>query len=294
MAAGRFQFVLTYPHLYNYGFDHKMINHPAGQQVWRWSVDAGAYVLFEKHVDLEQGALGLPVTTGDRLRWLANEGEAVFRAGGYDKAVQRYEEVLRLAEAENWRGNGQEADWQAYAAFRCAETFLLLGQPSSGLPAMQAVATEMDGDLLGELAQAFLEGYGDGSSPDAAARGVAAMQAVDLYTHFYYERTGALRFSMDANGILYPGAGLAAYLIAHPNLIGNLSALRAGLLEIGFSVEEVVPVEGGDLRITLRLPDAPNADGDIVPWLLTDDGGGWRISLPINAGEWPSEGSFTP
>jgi len=294
MAKGRFQLVLTYPHLYNQGFDHKMINHPAGQQVWRWSVDAGAYVLFEKHVDLEQGALGLPVTTGDRLRWLTNEGEAVFRAGGYDKAVQRYEEVLRLAEAENWRGDGQEADWQAYAAFRRAETFLLLGQPSSGLPAMQAVAAEMDGDLLGELAQAFLEGYGDGSSPDAAARGVAAMQAVDLYTHFYYERTGALRFPMDANGILYPGAGLAAYLIAHPNLIGNLSALRAGLLEIGFSVEEVVPVEGGDLRITLRLPDAPNADRDLVPWLLTDDGEGWRISLPISAGEWPSEGSFTP
>jgi len=296
MAKGRFQFVLTYPHLYNYGFDHKMVDHPAGRQVWRWSVDADRYVLFEEQVDLTQSAGGqdFPVTIGDRLRWLTNEGEAVFRAGGYEEAVRRYEKVLRLAEAENWRWDGQEADWQAYAAFRRAETFLLLGQPSSGLPAMQAVATEMDGDLLGELARAFLEGCGDGSSPDAAAQGVAAMQSVDLYSHFYYERAGVLRFPMDANGILYPAAGLAAYLNAHPDLVGNLSALRGGLLEIGFSVEEVVPVEGGDLRITLRLPDAPNADGDLVPWLLTDDGGGWRVSLPISAGEWPSEGSFTP
>jgi len=70
--------------------------------------------------------------------------------------------------------------------------------------------------------------------------------------------------------------------------------LRAGLLEAGFSAEEVAPVEGGDLRITLRLPDAPNADGDLVPWLLADDGGGWRVSLPISEEEWPVVGWFTP
>jgi len=119
------------------------------------------------------------------------------------------------------------------------------------------------------------------------------MQAVDLYTHFYYERAGALRFPMDANGILYPGAGLAAYLNANPDLVGKLSALRAGLLEIGFSVGEATLIAGGDLRITLRLPDAPNADGDLVPWLLTDDGGGWRVSLPASVHEWPTLGTFT-
>ena len=304
MGKGRMQFILTYPHLYNHGFDHKMINHPAGQQTWRWSADAGRFVLFEESVDLEQSAWqpGLPLKTGDRLRWLTNEGEEVFRAGQYEEAVQRYEEVLRQAEADDRHQEEQEPDWRAYAAFRRAETLLLLGQASSGLPAIQAVATEMEGDLLGELARTFLQGYGDGSSPDAAARGVAAMQAVDLYPYFYYERAGALRFPMDADGILYPGAGLAAYLNAHPDgstelaevLARNPSALRAGLRAIGFAVEEVTLVEGGDLRITLRLPDVPYADGDLAPWLLTDDGGGWRVSLPISEGEWPAVGWFTP
>jgi hypothetical protein len=292
---GSLQIVLTYPHLYNHGFDHKMVNHPAGQQVWRWKPGAEKFVLSEEQVDLEQSAWesgsepGLPVTAEDRLRWLTNEGEAAFRAGRYQEAVPLYEQVLAEAGAEDWQPETDEPDWAAYAAFRRAEALLLLGQaeyyrPSaSGLSAMQAVAREMDGDLLGELARAFLESYGEGvaplTGPDAAARGVAAMSAVDLYDHFYYERPGALRFPMDAAGILYPGAGLAA-------------SLHAGLEDVGFAVEEVALLDSGDLRITLRPPRMPYAGQDLVPWLLTEEGEGWRVSLPSSEGEWPTLGMF--
>jgi heat shock protein HslJ len=303
-GKGSLQIVLTYPHLYNHGFDHKMINHPAGQQVWRWNPGTEKFVLSEEQVDLEQSGWesglepGLPLTAEDRLRWLTNEGEAAFRAGRYEEAVALYEQVLAEAGAEDWQPETDEPDWAAYAAFRRAQALLLLGQALAGLPEMEVVVTDMDGDLLGKLARAFLDGYSDGvaalTDPDAAARGVAAMQAVDLYSHFFYEGPGALRFPMDARGILYPGAGLAAYLSAHPDLASDPVALRAGLLEIGFDVEEVTPVEGGNLRIRLRPPEMPYVGAAPAPWLLTQGGGRWSVSLPISGQEWPTVGMFSP
>jgi hypothetical protein len=292
-GKGSLQIVLTYPHLYNHGFDHKMINHPPGQQVWRWRPEAGRYVLFEKEVDLEHNSGGLPAAASDRLRWLTNEGEEAFRAGQYEEAIARYEEVLRRAEAEDWQPGGDEADWRAYAAFRRAEALLLLARPDEGLPALEAVVTDMEGDLLGDLARAFLQGYGSGEDPDAAARGVAAMQGGDLYAHLYYERPGALRFPMEASGILYPGAGMAAYLNAHPDLAGDLPALRAGLAEIGFQVGGVLADENGDLSIIVPLPNRSYAYGQ-DSWVLAVDGDRWHVSLPVSEGEWPVVGWFAP
>jgi heat shock protein HslJ len=281
-------------------FPLKMVNHPPGRQVWRWNPGAEEFVLSEDHVDLERSAWGsgsepdLPVTVGDQLRWLTNEAEAAFRTGAYQEALRGYGEVLRQAEAGNWHPEEGEADWRAYAAFRHAGTLLLLGQPSSGLPEIAALATEMEGDLLDELARAFLEGYGDGSSADSVAGGVAAMQAVDLYAHFFYERPGALRFPMDARGILYPGAGLAAYLTAHPEIADDPSAVQVGLQALGFDVEEVTLLEGGDLHITLRLPERPYAGKDLALWLLTPSEGAWHVSLPVGGSGWPTVGTLVP
>ena len=300
---GQVQIALSYPYLYNEGFDHKMVNHPQGRQVWRWDAGRGRFVLSQEHVDLERSSwdANAPVSTGDRLQWLTNEGEQTFRAGAYKKALGWYNEVLRLADAEGWQAKDVSPDWRAYATFRRAETLLLLGQPDDAPPpgyavdgrtALQAVVTGMQGDLLGDLAQTFLEGYSDGSSAGATARGIAAMQQVDLYSHFYYERAGALRFPMDARGVLYPGAGLAAYLNTHPDLEDDPAGLRAGLLEAGFSIEDVTVTEGGDIRIALRLPNAPNADGALAYWRLKRDETGWRVLIPEPWEEWPTVGWF--
>lgn len=288
----RRQFVLTGPYLYNHGFDEKFAPHPAGEQIWRWSEEAGRFVLAEAKVDLEHndGHLGSPAEIGDQLRWLTNQGEEAFRAGLYEEAVRSYEQVLSEADAHNWQRPEWDADWRAYAAFRRAETLLLQANPA-GLPAMEAVASSLKGDILGELAGAFLQGYGDGSKPDAAARGVVAMQAVDLYGYFYNRSEGTL-VMMDADGILYPAAGLAAYVNAHLDLIDDLPALEAGLREIGLPAEVSVPGEG-TLRFTLLVSDAPNAYGELEPWLLTDQEGIWRVSLAAGDYEWPTIGAFT-
>ncbi len=316
-GAGGQQIVLRYPYLYGDGFDHKMVNHPLGQQIWRWDENAGHFVRVETSVDLERSGWSLeaPVSTGDRLRWFANEAERAFRSGDYNRALSWYNEVLRLAAEEKWVPGKDEPDWAEYAAFRRATTLLLrkqldenppTGYSADGLVAMQFVVSRHQGDTLGELAGAFLEGYGDGSGEDAAVRGVATMQKVDLYTYFYErgDQPGVLRFPMDAAGILYPGAGLAVYLDANLSTVDDPEGLRAGLAEVGFTVEDVKRTDEGGIQVTLRLPDAPNAEGGPVVWTLVQGGSGWQVtgngdpyasfeSLVLDrSADWPVVGDF--
>jgi hypothetical protein len=297
-AAGRSQVVLTYPRLYGQGFDHKMVNHPLARQVWRWSSEAGRFVPAEQSVDLSGSAWGpeMQPTVEDRLRWLTNEAEALFRSGDYEQAVAGYDGVLRLSAEENWQPAEGEADWPALAAFRRAEAFLLGDNDVEGVEAMAAVAEHYAGDLLGELAASFLEGYGAGSGPEAASRGVAAIQGVPLYDHFYYEEPGALRFPMDAAGILFPGAGLAAYLDAHPWLASDAEGLQAGLGEAGYDVVEVALVDGSsEVQVMLAAPQLPyEGEGSPTVWLLAPGAEGWHVVHPAtgNGNGWPTVGTF--
>ncbi|MFW6136422.1 MAG: hypothetical protein ACOC7N_06335, partial [Chloroflexota bacterium] len=213
-SPGRQQIVLTYPHLYTHGFDHKMLNHPVGRQVWRWDSEAERFVLADRAVDMSQSGWGpeMEITTEDRLRWLTNEGETSFRTDRHQEALSAYEEALALAAAEEWAPEEGEPDWVGLLRFRRAETLAHLGQVSDAVRAMEDVASDYEDDLLGELAAAFLAGYGDGSGPDATEEACAALRQLEkrVGDHFYHEREGALRFPMTAAGILIcepdPGA----------------------------------------------------------------------------------------
>jgi hypothetical protein len=278
--AGAQQIVLTYPHLYGDGFDHKLLNHPLARQIWRWDGAAGRFRLADKTIRQPHMSWGPQPqeTPEDWLRWTVNEGEGALRAGAYTAALEQYEQALGMAEAQGWTPEDDQPDWAGYTRFRKAETLALLGRDAEALDEMSALAEVYAGDLLGALAAAFLSGY-EGTpqgSPDAAARAVAAMQGVDLYNHLTYERGGALRFPMDAAGVLYPGAGLAAYLDAHPELASDPQNLLAGLQAVGFDATDVKLV-GMEMQVTLRLPQASNTEGALVVWRLTSDGGGWRV-----------------
>ena len=213
--TGKTQIVLSYPRLYALGFDDKMLPHPRAQQIWRWDADTGHFMLAVEHVELARAVYATDsyITLTDHLRWWVNEGETAFRQGQYAEALAGYEKVIAMAEAEaweptvrkNWGAAQKEPHWSAYAEFRRAETLFLLGQEAVAVPAMQAVAETWEGDLLGDLARAFLTGYGDGGA-DAAQRGIQEMrQTVDLEEHLYYSRPGTLRFPLDAEGILFSG-----------------------------------------------------------------------------------------
>lgn len=303
-APNRQEIILTYPYLYQHGFDHKLVNHPLGQQIWRWDIATTQFELASEEVDLEKSGWGAgsPSTVEDQLRWLTNEGETAFRAGDYEVALDLYNQVLIEANAENWQPEAEQPNWTAYAAFRRGQTLLLQSQPDSNAPidlatdgvaALQVVAAEYEADVLGQLAQTLLDGYGDGSEVGAAARAVALMQSVDLYSHFYFVEPGALLFPMNADGILYPGAGLAAYLNARPALVDDPAILQAGLAEVDFTVKAVT-VEGEQIQIDLRLPDAPYADSRrLETWTLVQNEREWQVLLPSSNSEpWPIVGGF--
>jgi len=205
-VPGRQQIVLTYPHLHTHGFEHKMVNHPIGRQVWRWDGNLERFVLADKTLDLSESGWGreMAVTTEDQLRWLTNEGETAFRAGLYEEALSAYDEALALAQAEDWTPAADEPDWVGLLRLRRGETLAHLGQATEAVTALEGVASDYEGDLLGDLAATFLAAYGDGSAPDAAEKGCTALQQLRdrVEDHFYYERQGALRFPMTATGIL--------------------------------------------------------------------------------------------
>ena len=54
----RQEIVLTYPYLYDQGFDHKLVNHPLARQIWRWDAEAGQFTLANETVDLMKSAWG--------------------------------------------------------------------------------------------------------------------------------------------------------------------------------------------------------------------------------------------
>lgn len=278
------QIILSYPYLYPNGFDHKLVNHPLAQQTWRWNDEANRYVFVEMNVEFVSMTSDLPATTEDRLRWGVNEGETAFRAGEYHSALAHYNEALALAWAENWTPDSTQPDWRGVAALRRAQTLLLLRENDpappanyapNGLTAMQTLLASYQSDKLGELARAFLDGYGDGSSGDAVIRAIAAMQRVDLYSYFYAgTEDRALRFPVDAD-LLYPMAGVTAYLNRYPETAADPAGLRAALVELGFPISALT-ASNGDLLLQFDPEAQPNA---AVPWVLTLDGDRWRAQL---------------
>jgi hypothetical protein len=223
----RQQIVLTYPHLYAHGFDHKMLNHPLGRQVWRWDGETGQFVLSEREVDLSQSGWGpdAEITVEDRLRWLANEGETAFRIGHYEEALTTYDDVLALDAADDWTPAKEAPDWIGWVRFRHAQTLAYLDRADEARSNMRKVASNYEDDLLGELATAFLSGYGDESSSNAATTAYKALRELDerLRDHLNYGREGALAHPMTTEGVLCcePGTSEAGHPDGRWPLVGG-------------------------------------------------------------------------
>ncbi len=290
-APGRQQFLLTYPHLYRDGFDHKMVNHPLGWQIWRWDEAVGHFVLAEKGIDREHSGWGpeAPVTMGDRLRWQINEAETAFRSGDYETALKEYERALAMA--EGWSRESGEPDWAGVARFRQGEILLLVGRTSEGRAELRAVADAYADDLLGELAAACLSGTEE-DSPDAPAHCIAAMQQVQLWYRMEEQcGRGALCFPLYSTDILYPPAGLTAHLNTHPELSGDPETVRAGLEAVGFALDEIRQTDGGSLWLIVQAGGIP------TEWTLVRDASGrWQPYQPPPCSPprpcWPRVGGF--
>lgn len=91
------------------------------------------------------------------------------------------------------------ANWAGWIRFRRAQTLAYLDRPEATRPEMQTIAAAYPDDPLGELAVAFLVGYGDGSDESAAAQGYTALRVRDYIQN---ERGGTLRYPMITEGLL--------------------------------------------------------------------------------------------
>lgn len=297
--AGAPTLTLTYPVVYSDGFDHLRLPHPTGQQIWQWSDAQQQVVRLSRTVEPVAAPPATFTRTVDQLRWQINDGELAFRAGDAAVALVAYNAALTLAASENWSPEGDEPDWRAVAAFRRALTLTLLDTedpdppadyPADDLTALQDIVTTYQGDILGELAVAFLDGYGDGVGRAAVARGFGAMQRIDLDGYFLDSpQAGTLRFPVDAS-LLYPVGGVIAYLNAFPDATTDTSALQTTLIELGFPV---LALQQDDDGLLLQFdPDAARTAA--VPWRLTPTDAGWQAAEMNRqrASDWPRVGGF--
>ncbi len=245
-------------------YDHKLLSHPRLTRTYRWQ--AGSLILDQTTVDA-------PAT----VRQQVNVAESAFRKGQLDQALAAYsravEDTTLAQESET-----EQVDWRAYAEFRIGEIEALQGNASAAQEAM-ATAAEA-GPSLSDLAAAFLEGYGDGN----AARGLAAIQRVNLAGQLYFGKGGNLGFPMDAAGILYPGLPVAAYLNARPEAgRGSGEALTSKLRDLGLDVASSAIVDlDGDGRpevvvvLNQAMPKEVARSGQRqTVWLLTRGEDGW-------------------
>jgi hypothetical protein len=283
---GTTAFQLTYPYLYGSGFDHKLLNHPIGREVWAYDTNSGRYTLESRRVDLGESLYG-ESTLEDRLRWGVNEGERLYRRGDFSAAVPLYEAVRELAAAEGWTPPDALTDWDAFAAFRLMALAALTGDDP--MPLAEELLAVYGDTILGGLVRTFMNAYGDGTIANAAARGIAAMQNVDLATAIFNDEAVPLLFPVDARGVQYPAAGVVAYLQNNPAALVN--TLADDLTALGFDVINVGVADGGNLGITLAQPGVEAFMLEETVFIQTDVG--WRIQLTgANPDGWPVAGDF--
>ena len=235
-------------------FDHKLLPHQQETRVYRW--DGWSYTLAERQA-----------TPPQYQRQQANVGEAAFRRGACEEAITAYRQVIENKALKP--DEGESPDWVGFAWFRIGECSALLGREADARAALeraQASGPDLDG-----LASRLLAVY----QTDGAARALASLLETDLPRRMYEGRSGNLAFPLDAVGVLYPGAALAAFVQSHPEALqrsdeGLVATLRAH----GLPVAQALVVDpSGEGRVGL-VAMVRVGDDDTI-WVVHAVDGRW-------------------
>lgn len=268
-------------------FDHKLLPHPIQTNVYAWAAGSG-YTLVETWVE--------PPAT---QRQQANLAEAAFRAGNWQLAIERYQRLLDDASLQ--AEPNVEVDFIAFAHLRLGQLFALTGGADAALAELR-LAAEAE-PFIGDLALAFREGYA--LEGDASA-GWAAMLKVPLYRAIYEEKAGNLGWPAEATSVLWPGAGLAAFLNVPSDVLAMTDAgLTTALASTGLPVVKAainnLDADPAAPEVVVELAvEGPRAlfgtEGrQYQVWLLDQgpQGPGWWATL-LSAGESRLEGIDRP
>jgi hypothetical protein len=252
-------------------FVFHLLQHPTLTRTYRWNGSAFAL-------------LGVTLAPATYQRDAFNRAEVAFRQGDWAAAITRYRVVTEdpALKSEQY----EKTNWPALTWLRIGESQALLGDLGDARASLsQAVAA---GGTIGGLASAFGAALGQ---PDGVVRGFAAIQASSVMQQLPSHTAGNLDFDLDAPGLLWLGAALAAYLDAHPNAAGESAAtLRSQLQALGLQVSGLVraDLEGdGHAELVALLP----AGRPTPAWVMTEQAGRWQ-ALPVGAApdDWRSIG----
>lgn len=240
-------------------FDHKLLAHQQETRVYRWT--GAAYALVERRA-----------APPEYRRQAFNVGEAAFRRGACDEATPAYQKVIDDPSLKPDEGS-PGPDWVALAWFRIGECQAIQGRPADARAALEKARAA--GPALGDLASRFLAAY---RGSDAVAA-LGALLSSDLPDLMYEERAGNLGFPLDAPGVLYPGAALAAFARAHPDALQRSgSDLVAALKASGVPVSQALATDlDGDGRRELAAVVLVGKTDTV--WLAFGSGGRWEGRL---------------
>jgi len=245
--------------------DGKLLPHVTVTELWRW--DGTEYIMVSY-------AQSPPETRRQQF----NVAEVDFQRRDYGAAIAAYEKVFQDA-ALRVEEETAGVDWVALAHFRLGQCRAMLGQEEQAGQEL-AIAAEA-GPALGDLAGTFSSSY---QPPDGLVRAWGALQGAGLYEKVYEGQAGNLGAPVDAFQLLFPGAGVAAYLDEHPEVIEQGGdAIVSALGDLGLTIEgaAVADLDGDGKREVVFV----TADNWVQhAWLAFRGGDRWLLDI-AEAGE---------
>lgn len=247
-------------------FDHKLLAHPTATQAWEYDDARDTFVRVSQSVE--------PAKTP---RQQLNAAEYLLRNGDYASALNEYERAWNDPALQPEDFGDSKADPQAFAKFRQALLFGLLGHDAEAKKLLNEVLES--GDALALLARIYAK---NSSGKDGALRGWIAMaNAGDLYELIYQGKAGNLDFPFEAAEVYAPGAVVAAYLNTHGEAAKTPDALWSALQSFGFKTSSRVSADlNGDganefLFVTEIGGNSPNKAQQL--WFVYNKEKAWRV-----------------
>lgn len=201
-------------------FDHKLLAHPNGTQVWAYDAAQDKFIKQNETVE--------PARTP---RQQLNLAEVLFRNGDLNGAVAAYERAYTDASLDAEDFGESKADPAGFAKFRQAQVLGVLGREADARKLLGEV--ENSGGTLGELASAFSKSF---TGKDGALRAwIAIANQGTLYKAIYESKAGNLDFPFEAREIYFEGAIVSSYLNTHPSAAQNPDEVRQALAGLAFS-----------------------------------------------------------